>query len=262
MSTSGPRCLFLSFAHPDDEAFLAGGTAARYSSAGARIVLTTATLGESGKVGDPPVCRPEDLPRVREAELHAAARTLGIGEVHLLGYRDRELAAAPVDAIREQLVRLLRAARPQVVLTFDPNGANQHPDHVAISRFTSDAVAAAADGRWLPEAGPAHAIQRLAWVAGRRPWQWTRDAEPAARGGVDFLIDVTPWRDRKLEALRLHRTQHASVERNFLSQPDLDRLLSAEIFRLGWGPPMARRPLDDLFEGLDLFPPRPTVAPA
>jgi N-acetylglucosamine malate deacetylase 2 len=246
---SAPRCLFLSFAHPDDEAFLAGGIAARYSSQGTRVVLATATLGESGKAGDPPVCAPEDLPAVREQELRAAAAILGIREIHLLGYRDRELASAPADRIREQLVRLLRASRPAVVVTFDPNGANQHPDHIAISRFTSDAVAAAADGRWFPDAGSAHAVSRLVWVAGRRPWEWLRDPELAARGGADFVVDITAWRARKLEALRMHRTQLASVERNFLAHADMNRLLAAEVFRLGWGP-IGSRPLADLFDGI------------
>jgi LmbE family N-acetylglucosaminyl deacetylase len=241
--------LFLSFAHPDDESFLAGGVSARYSSQGVRVVLSTATLGESGKAGDPPVCAPEELPAVREAELRAAAAVLGIHEVHLLGYRDRELASAPPDEIRQRLVRLLRASRPAVVVTFDPNGANLHPDHVAVSRFTSDAVAAAADSRWYPDAGEAHAVSRLVWAPGRRPWEWLRDADLARRGGADFVIDIAAWRARKLEALRLHRTQRASVERNFLAQPDMDRLLSAEIFRLGCGS-IERRPLGDLFEGL------------
>jgi N-acetylglucosamine malate deacetylase 2 len=243
------RCLFLSFAHPDDETFLTGGLSARCSSHGTKVVLVTATLGESGKVGDPPLCAPEELPAVREQELRAAAAILGIHEIHLLGYRDRELASAPPDRIREQLVRLLRAARPGVVVTFDPNGANQHPDHIAISRFTSDAVAAAADARWFPDAGEAHVVSRLVWVAGRRPWEWLRDPALAARAGADFVIDVTPWRARKLEALRAHRTQRASVERNFLAHADVDDLLAAEVFRLGWGP-IHRRPLADLFEGM------------
>lgn len=247
MTTTG--CLFLSFAHPDDETFLTGGLAARCASEGIRVVLSTATLGESGKVGDPPVCAPDALAAVREAELRAAVAILGIHEVHLLGYRDRELAAAPIDAIREQLTRRIREARPRVVVTFDPHGANQHPDHIAISRFTCDAVAAAADDRWYPAAGPAHAVDRLVWVPGRRPWEWLRDPHLAQRGGADFIVDVSLWRERKLEALRVHRTQHASVQRNFLSQPDIDTLLGTEVFRLGWGP-MAARPLASVFEGL------------
>ena len=244
-------CLFLSFAHPDDETFLAGGTACRCADSGVRVVLATATRGESGKVGDPPVCSREALPQVREQELGAAARLLHIASVHLLGYRDRELSAARPDAIREQLVRLIRAERPAVVITFDPNGGNEHPDHIAVSRFTSDAVAAAADPRWYRDAGPAHQVLRLLWVAGRRPWERALDPGLADQGGADFVIDVTRWADRKVAALRAHRTQHGSAERHFFAHANIVRRLGTEMFRQAWGPAMRARPLPDVFDGLD-----------
>lgn len=244
------RSLLLIFAHPDDETFLTGGVACRYSSDGTRVVLATATLGESGKAGDPPLCAPEELPAMREAELRRAAAILGIAEIHLLGYHDRDLAAAPPDRVREQLVSIIRNCRPAVVVSFDPNGGNLHPDHVAISRFASDAVVAAADSRYVPAAGPAHAVNRLVWVPGRRPWQLVREPDIDACPGVDFVIDVGAWRERKAEALAAHATQRQSVLRNFDAQPDRDRLLGIEIFRQAFGPALARRPLDDLFDGL------------
>jgi N-acetylglucosamine malate deacetylase 2 len=244
------RTLLLIFAHPDDETFLTGGTACRYSDESTRVVLVTATRGESGKPGDPPICAPEELPTVREAELRRAAAILGIAEIHLLGYRDRELSAAPPDQIREQLVSVIRRVRPGVVVSFDPNGGNLHPDHVAISRFAGDATVAAADARYVPAAGPAHAADRLVWVPGRRPWQMVREPDIGACAGADFVMDVGRWRERKLAALAAHATQHASVARNFLTQPDCDRLLGVEIFRQALGPALARRPLDDLFDGL------------
>src|SRR5262245_34721061 len=119
----------------------------KYADTGARIVLATATLGERGKCGDPPLCTPEELPAVRARELRDAAAIVGFEEVYRLGYRDKELASAPADEIRRTLVTIIRNERPTVVFTFDPNGMNGHPDHVAISRFTGDAVAAAADSR-------------------------------------------------------------------------------------------------------------------
>jgi N-acetylglucosamine malate deacetylase 2 len=246
-----PRTLLLVFAHPDDETFLTGGTACKYSSEGTEVVLVTATRGESGKPGDPPLCAPADLARVREAELRRAAATLGIGKIHMLGYHDRELAAAAPDQVREQLVTLVRFYRPEVVVSFDPNGGNLHPDHVAISRFASDAVAAAADPRWFPASGRAHEVARLAWVPGRRPWQLVREADLAACPGVDIAMDVSAWRDRKADALRAHATQHQSAERNFFSQPDCDRLLGLEVFRQAAGPRLSARPVGSLFDGLE-----------
>lgn len=244
------RTLLLIFAHPDDETFLTGGTACRYSAEGTRVVLVTATRGESGKAGDPPVCDAAELPAVREAELRRAAALLGIADVHLLGYRDRELSSAPADEVRGQIVGLVRRYRPAVVVTFDPNGANLHPDHIAISRFAADAVAAAADPRWFPDAGAAHAVGRVAWIPGRRPWLLAREPNLASCPGVDVAIDVGSWRERKAEALRAHATQHLSAERNFFAQPDCDRLLSLEVFRQAVGPRLTRRPLDDLFDGV------------
>jgi LmbE family N-acetylglucosaminyl deacetylase len=246
-----PRTLLLIFAHPDDETFLTGGTARKYASEGVRVVLATATRGESGKPGDPPLCTPDELPAVREAELRRAAELLGIAELHLLGYRDRELAAAPPDRIREQLVGLVRACRPQVVVSFDPNGGNLHPDHVAISRFTIDAVTAAADRRWCPSSGPEHVVDRLVWIPGRRPWLMALDGDPGTSPGLDFAIDVRAWAGTKAAALRAHATQHQSVERHFFAQPDCDRRLGTEVFRQALGPPLAMRPLTDLFDGLD-----------
>jgi N-acetylglucosamine malate deacetylase 2 len=242
------RSLLLIFAHPDDETFLAGGIACKYTAQGARVSLVTATLGEAGKAGDPPVCPPSELAAVRERELRAAAGLLGIAELYLLGYRDRELSAAPPDEIRERLVAVIRWEQPDVVVTFDPNGANLHPDHVAISRFTADAVAAAADPRWFPSTGAPHRVRRVAWVPGRRPWELLRRPDLAAQPGIDFVVDVSAYRQTKTAALRAHATQHRSAERNFFVHPDGDKLLDAELFRQGAGPDLPRRPLRDLFD--------------
>ena len=163
-----PTILF-SLAHPDDESFMVAGVSCKYGARGVRLVLATATLGDAGKMGDPPVCSREELPRVRESELRRAVDLLGIDSLHLLGYPDKKLSTADPGRIRGQLVRLLRRYRPALVITFDPSGFNLHPDHIAISRFTSDAIAAAADPRWLPEAGEPHRVTRLLWTPPLRP---------------------------------------------------------------------------------------------
>jgi LmbE family N-acetylglucosaminyl deacetylase len=244
------RTVLLSCAHPDDESFIIGGILRRYAEEGVRLVLSSATSGQAGSMGDPPLCSREELARVREDELREAARILGIGEVHLLGYQDRQLAEAPVEELRARLVRLIRDCRPEVVITFDPHGVNGHTDHVAISRFTSDAVNAAADPRWLPEAGAPHKVSRLVWTAPLRVYALGSLADPAAEPGIDFLFDIRPWSRYKAEALRAHRTQHKSVNRHFFDCPDLDSRLHFEALRQAWGPPLERRPEDDLFAGL------------
>lgn len=220
------------------------------ASEGARTVLVTATRGEQGKAGDPPLCAPEELPALRERELRDAARIVGFDELHLLDYRDRELANAPPDEVRRTLVRVIRQARPTVVLTFDPNGFNLHPDHVAISRFTSDAVAAAGDPRWLPEAGEAHTVARLVWTPLDTPWDVATFDNVSDKSAADFVVDISGWRDRKAAALRAHRTQHLSIDRCFFNRANLDRILAVEVWRQAWGPPLARRPLGNVTDGL------------
>jgi N-acetylglucosamine malate deacetylase 2 len=242
--------ILFSFAHPDDESFAAAGTVLTCREAGIRAVLVTATRGERGKRGDPPVCAAEEIAACREEELRTAAAIIGIDGLHLLNYQDRALADAPPDAIRRSLVTIIRRERPAIVATFDPNGFNLHPDHVAISRFTSDSIAAAADPRWHPEAGAPHTVQRVIWTPPIAVWELGRTERLGERPGVDFVLDVSRWRDRRAAALRAHRTQHLSIDRHFFSQPDLDRILGVEAWRHASGPALSRRPSADLFEGL------------
>jgi len=247
-----PARILLIFAHPDDESFATAGLVCRCVERGAEIVLVTATRGDAGRVGDPPLCSREALPAFREAELRRAADLLGISEVHLLDYQDKQLADAPVDQIRKELVAHIRRHRPHLVITFDPNGMNGHSDHVATARFTMDAVAAAADPRWVTEATRPHRVQRLLWTAPVPPWEVTRSVDLDREPGVDFLIDVAQHRSAKAAALRAHRSQHVPVDRCFFNKADVDRILSIEVFRQAWGPPLTRVPGDDVLAGIDL----------
>lgn len=244
------RSLLMCFAHPDDESFFAAGTARKYVEAGVRVVLCCATRGERGSVGDPPLATIDSLPQVREQELRNAAEILGIPELVLLDYRDQELAAAPPAEICERIGALIRQHRPEVVMTFDPNGGNRHPDHMAISRFTADAIPFAADPRWHPEFGEAHRVRRVVWAGATDVWQRPSKFELAERPGVDFLMDVGAWRETKARALLAHRTQRGGVDRVFLNRPDRDAVLSLEIFRLGAGDMPGSVPADDLFAGV------------
>lgn len=245
------RTVLFSFAHPDDESFCGAGLSGWCRSRGVDVVLVCATRGDAGKAGDRDRSgAPADVGAARAGEFAEAASIIGASHVELWDYGDKRLADANVQDIRSRLVVVLRRSRPDVVLTFDPNGFNLHADHIAISRFTSDAVAAAADRRWCPEAGAAHSVRRLLWTSPLPPWSASRSPDVAQEPGVDFAIDITPWREMKRAALRAHRTQHNSIDRHFLNQPDIDQILSIETYRHAWGPPLATRPSADIFEGL------------
>ncbi|MPZ67528.1 MAG: hypothetical protein GEU83_19215 [Pseudonocardiaceae bacterium] len=157
-ATSVPvRRITAVLAHPDDESRIMGGTLALAARRGWRVTLYCATAGEAG---DPSMAAPA-VAQLRERELGAACRALGIEQFRLGRLPDGGLADADVDAVVEDVVRHLRAVRPEVVVTFGPDGRSGHPDHIAIGRFTEIAFRVAGD----PERHPEH--HRL----GLAPWQ-------------------------------------------------------------------------------------------
>ena len=246
--------LLLLLAHPDDESFMLAATAARTAAAGRRVALVCATRGQAGSAGVPPLASREELPALREQELRAACAILGIELVALLDHEDKQLGSADTDAMREVLVRHVRAERPAVVVTFDPKGVSNHADHQAIHRFALDAVTAAADPRYAPELGAPHRVRRVVWPAPILTIHEWRPEVLAAHWGVDYLIDGGAHRDAKVAALHAHRTQHLAVEREWFSQAYRDSggaTLDWEVFRHAWGEPPPVVPAPDLFAGLD-----------
>jgi len=164
---SEPLRLMAVLAHPDDESLGVGGTLAKYAAEGVETFLVTATRGERGWRGDP-AADPglAAFGQRREAELLSAAQILGLREVHFLDYIDGDLDQADPAGAIGQIAAHMRRVRPQVVLTFGPEGAYGHPDHMAISQFTLAAVVAAAGASWQPEAGgPPHRVSKLYFFA-------------------------------------------------------------------------------------------------
>lgn len=137
-----------------------GGTLALAARRGWRVTLYCATAGEGG---DPSMAA-DAVAELRERELGAACRALGIEQFHLGRLPDGSVADADVEVVVEDVVRYLRTVRPEVVVTFGPDGRTGHPDHQAIGRLTEAAFWAAAD----PDRHPEH--RRL----GLAPWQAKR----------------------------------------------------------------------------------------
>ena len=220
-------------AHPDDESLGMGGTIAKYASEGVEIFLLTATRGDGGRYrgypqGDPRHPGPSALATIRETELRAAASVLGVGDVSLLDYRDQHLDRAdPRDAIAAIAGRL-RQVRPDVVVTFAPDGAYGHPDHVAISQFTTAAIVAAADSGWQSDGGP-HVVSKLyfmawpesTWAAyqeGFRKLVSTvdgveRQAVPWPEWSITTVIDTRQFWPTVWKAVSCHESQVAAYEK-------------------------------------------------
>lgn len=127
------------WAHPDDETFMTAGLMALARAHGSRVVCVTATRGEHG-TDDPDRWPPDRLGQLRERELAQALALLDVREHHWLGFTDGGCAhvhpAAGSGAVRE----VIDAVRPDTVVTFGPDGLTGHPDHRAVSRWTSAAV--------------------------------------------------------------------------------------------------------------------------
>jgi LmbE family N-acetylglucosaminyl deacetylase len=220
-------------AHPDDESLGFGGTFAKYASTGVETFLVTATRGESGRYrgqrgdGHP---GPVALGKIRESELRAAASVLGVRELSLLDYRDQELDRADPREAVARIVSHLRRIRPDVVMTFGPDGAYGHPDHIAISQFTTAAVVAAADPSIAGEGAAApHAVQKLYYLAWPvSTWKAYEEAFRKLISTVDGVErQAVPWPDWAIttvidtrdfwatvwRAVSCHESQVAAYER-------------------------------------------------
>jgi LmbE family N-acetylglucosaminyl deacetylase len=157
--------ILASYAHPDDEQGVTG-TLALYAQQGVRTGLICATRGELGEISDPALATPETLGAVREQEMRTAAAIAQIQHVWFLDYRDsgfvnsprnqdpEAFANADPEEVVGRIVRIIRMFKPQVIVTFDPTGGYGHADHIAISRWTTDASTRRAMRRASPKRAP------------------------------------------------------------------------------------------------------------
>lgn len=176
------------FPHPDDETLGLGSTLARYSAEGVKTYLVCATRGERGwfdSEGTNPGL--EGVARIREAELRCASEHLGLHEVSFLDYIDGEVDQAKPEEIIGKIVLHLRRIKPQVVVTFSPDGAYGHPDHIALSQFTHAAVVCAADQNFMDaNAQPPHRVSKFYYMVDS---QDVVNAANEAFGGISMEID-------------------------------------------------------------------------
>lgn len=195
--------LFALFAHPDDETFRCGGTLTLLARRGVRVQVVTATRGEGGSCGYPPVCAPEELGAVREAELGCACSALGLESPLVWDYADGALDSVDQDEAVERILALICELQPRVLLTWPPHGLSGHPDHQAVSRWTTAAFRrAVADGIDGPDALYHLAVPRsVAQTLGLRQLYAVPDDH------IDVTVDVTPVWELKMAAIGCHRTQ-------------------------------------------------------
>ncbi len=134
-----PRVLGL-FAHPDDEVFCVGGTIARCAVAGASTTIVALTRGEAGQIRDPTVATRRTLGAIRVEELVQAGAALGVDRTTCLDLGDGRLASQPLEEVAATVRAVVEDREPDVVVTFGPDGASGHPDHIVSCLATLEAL--------------------------------------------------------------------------------------------------------------------------
>jgi mycothiol conjugate amidase Mca len=291
-------CLMAVHAHPDDES-TSGGIFSRYAAEGVRTALVTCTLGEEGEIVDPTMDVEAVRPRlgaVRMDELRCSVAALGIEHVYLLAYRDSGMAGtaananplaftnADVEAAAARLVAIVRAERPQVLVTYDEQGGYGHPDHIMAHRIAVAAYEGAGDPTRFPVApgqpGPwePSKVYYIAWprermyelmaelerrglpnpfadrsgaddAGGSEPQQEPTLLQPES--AITTTIDVAAYFERKMASVACHRSQFAESSFFRALPPDLARrAFGQETFILARSRVPTERPETDLFAGL------------
>jgi N-acetyl-1-D-myo-inositol-2-amino-2-deoxy-alpha-D-glucopyranoside deacetylase len=268
-ASSAARRIVFVHAHPDDEAIATGATMAHYSAAGAHVTLVTCTLGEEGEIHVPELAglapgEADQLGGYRIAELAAACVALGVDDRRFLGgagrYRDSGMMGLPtnehprcfwqadLDEAAGFLVEVLREVRPQVLVTYDPNGFYGHPDHIQSHRVATRAAELARAEGFGPDKIYWTAVPRSVLAAGLEafgdsadnPFGDVRNAEDLPFGTPDdeiaARIDATDQHDAKVASLRAHATQIPdsswlySIAGNFGSE-----FMGVEYYTLAYG---------------------------
>jgi LmbE family N-acetylglucosaminyl deacetylase len=236
-------------AHPGDEAFGFGGAIASAAAGGAYVVVVCATRGvfdarlrdkapapggRNRSVTKPTVWR--NLDTVREDEIRRSVAMLGVRVLRMLDYAETTLDAADFDQLVGRIVQPIRMHRPEVILSFGPDGATGDSDHIVLHR----AVRAAFDRAGEPLAYEDDLEEdQVAWRAAKLyelaaaggPVDLPGMPNSAADGAVSVeLGDLAPL---KLAAMNRHVTQTGS-EGAFRDWTDADRdaYLARESYRL------------------------------
>ena len=189
-------------AHPDDQEFSIAGTLAKWAQAGCEVISVVLTSGDGGS-NDPAhdASYKPILAAIREGEQSAANELLGIKKTIYLRMPDGELE--PTVALRKEVTKLIRAHKPEVVVTGDPqavfygNGYINHPDHRAAAQVATYAVFPSAGSRLvfadlLAEGYEPHNVKRLYLQGPEKPDTW---------------VDISTTIDLKIAALRKHASQ-------------------------------------------------------
>ncbi len=185
-------------AHPDDPEFGCAATQAKYVAQGRKVVVAVVTSGEEG--GEDPNVLDSDLKCQREDEQRRASAVLGVDTIEFLHYPDGRVENT--EALRRDIVRLIRRYKPESVFTHDPSNFSSdnhinHPDHRAVGHATLDSI--------FPAAGNPRSFREL--LAEGLEAHKIKEVYLFFTGSANAWIDVTGYVDKKAAALREHKSQ-------------------------------------------------------
>lgn len=246
-------------AHPDDEAIATGGTMLRLAEAGHRVVLLTATRGELGEQPEGLLEPGESLVERRDRELREACRILGVGRHEFLDYLDSGMAGTPendrpgsfatadLEEAAAAVARVLDDEDSDVLIIYDEHGGYGHPDHIQVHRVGMRAAELAATPVVYMATINRDVVIELATQSDSPGWQPPEEVaermdtmgEPAER--ITTEVDVSPWIDRKRQAMQAHASQIPDTS-FFLTVPE-------ELFSTIWGREWYIRVRPDLAAG-------------
>jgi LmbE family N-acetylglucosaminyl deacetylase len=251
-------------AHPDDDTFGCSGTIALHAAdPELRFTLVHVTSGEAGIISDPTLATRETLGEIRELEDRRSWIALGREPDRHEFFRhvDHAVSAIPPAELATQISEVLREERPDVVVTFGPDGVTAHPDHIAVGTATTEAFhrcrGEADDGfgrllYFVVSESRFRLFNHLLVEAALEPFDPTRLYDPRgvpdAEVGVD--VDCSAVVDRKRAALDEHRTQAAETAA-FPAELRVE-LLARETHVMAWPRRAPGDPVfQDVFEGLE-----------
>jgi LmbE family N-acetylglucosaminyl deacetylase len=251
------------FAHPDDDTFGVGGSLALHAGDDLEVMAVLATSGEAGPIADPALATRENLGAIREEEARQSYRVLGLpnARIEFLRYPDGGLAGVDRDQLVSRVASLLAEFRPDVMVTFGPEGVTRHDDHVTVHHVATVAFHRAREGaggegfgRLLHVGIPKsriEAFQEMQRAAGMEPFDPEEPFMPRGVPDQDIGVVVdcsSVWRT-VYEALRAHRTQAEELEG--FPEPALPEIFGREHYVVAWPERGPDDPvLTDVFEGL------------
>jgi len=254
-------------AHPDDETFGTGGTLIRYADEGIAVHSLCLTEGEKGWAGGDgaPIIPREHVGAARSLELAEAGRRMGLASVTCLKYPDGGLAGVNEEWVVRDIVRWLRAVRPDVVIAWGADGGYGHPDHIAAGERALRAIELAGIERHQPELGDHVHVKRVyRFVAGAEFVDRLRELEPGfaeymatlnvklqrwTRDRIGAAVNVAAVLERKVDAMEAHRTQTPDVKMWTRVRAKEPALFAEELFTREFPDPQG--PLEtDLFAAL------------